>query len=51
MRKQKVFTIFNNDNSVYGYLFDITRADMQKAVEEINKETKEKHYYMEGYFE
>ncbi len=51
MRKQKVFTIFNDDNSVYGYLFDITRADMQKAVEEINKETKEHHYYMDGYFE
>ena len=45
MRKQRVFTIFNDDNTVYGYLFDITR------VEKINEETKEHHYYMDGYYE
>lgn len=51
MRKQKAFTIFNDDNTVYGYLFDITRAEAQKTVEKINAETKEHHYYMDGYME
>lgn len=51
MRKQKVFTIFNDDNTVYGYLFDVTRLEMQKAIEKINEETKQHHYYMDGYYE
>lgn len=51
MRKQKVFTIFNDNDTVYGYLFDLTRAEMQKAVERINEETNQYHYYMDGYWE
>ena len=51
MRKQKAFTIFNKDDTVYGYLFDITRLEAQKTVEKINKETNEYHYYMDGYME
>lgn len=51
MRKQKAFTIFNNDDTVYGYLFNVTRIEAQKTVEKINEETKEYHYYMDGYME
>ena len=51
MRKQKVFTIFNDNDTVYGYLFDMTRLEAQKTVEKINEETKEHHYYMDGYIE
>lgn len=50
MRKH-TFTIFNDDNTVYGYLFNKTRVEAQKTVEGINRETKEHHYYMEGYME
>ena len=49
MRKL-VFTIFNDDDSVYGYLFDATRVEAQKVVSKINNETNEKHYYMDGYW-
>ena len=49
MRKL-VFTIFNDDDSVYGYLFDVTRVEAQKVVSELNNETNEKHYYMDGYW-
>ena len=51
MAKQKVFTIFNDDDTVYGYIFDVTRVEMQKAVEELNEKTKEHHYYMDGYYD
>ena len=51
MRKQRVFTIFNNNDTVYGYLFDVTRVEAQATVEKINEDTKEYHYYMDGYFE
>lgn len=50
MRKH-TFTIFNEDDSIYGYLFDVTRLEAQKTVSEINSETGEHHYYMEGYFD
>lgn len=51
MKRQKVFTIFNDDNTVYGYIFDVTRVEMQRAVEELNEKTKEYHYYMDGYYD
>lgn len=50
MRKH-TFTIFNNDDTVYGYLFDKTRIEAQETVTKINEETKEYHYFMEGYME
>ena len=50
MRKH-TFTIFTDDDQVYGYLFDITRAEAQEIVSKINNETGEHHYYTEGYFE
>ena len=49
MRKH-TFTIFNGDDSVYGYLFDVTRVEAQEIVGKINNETGEAHYYMEGHF-
>lgn len=48
MRK-RTFTIFNESDSVYGYLFNVTRLEAQEAVSKINSETGEKHYYMDGY--
>lgn len=45
------FTIFNDDDTVYGYLFSVTRPEAQKTVSKINAETGEHHYYMEGFFE
>lgn len=45
------FTIFTDDDKVYGYLFEVTRLEVQKIVSEINMETREHHYYMDGYFE
>ena len=50
MRKH-TFTIFTDDDQVYGYLFDVTRVEAQETVSKINTETKEYHYYMEGYHE
>lgn len=50
MRKY-TFTIFTLNDTVYGYLFDKTRVEAQKIVKEINAETNEYHYYMEGYFD
>ena len=50
MRKH-TFTIFNENDSVYGYLFDVTRVEAQDTVSKINNETNAYHYYMEGYFE
>lgn len=50
MRKH-TFTIFNNDDTVYGYLFNKTRIEAQETVTKINEETKEYHYFMEGYIE
>lgn len=48
MRK-RTFTIFNENDSVYGYLFNVTRLEAQAVVSKINGETGEKHYYMDGY--
>lgn len=45
------FTVFNDDDTVYGYLFNVTRVEAQEAVTKINKETREHHYFMEGYME
>ena len=45
------FTIFNNDDTVYGYLFNKTRIEAQKIVAKINEETKEYHYFMDDYIE
>lgn len=50
MRK-RTFTIYTDDNEIYGYLHDVTRIEAQKIVEEINEETGEHHYYMDGYRE
>ena len=50
MRKH-TFTIYNEDDSIYGYLFDVTRMEAQETVTLINEETGKYHYYMEGYAE
>ena len=50
MRKH-TFTIYTDDDKIYGYLFDVTREEAQATVTKINKETNEYHYYMEGYAE
>lgn len=47
---KRTFTIFNDDNSIYGYLFDVTRLEAQEAVTRINQETGKHHYYMDGLF-
>ena len=47
MRKL-TFTIFNENDSVYGYLFNVTRVEAQEAVSKINSETREKHYYIDN---
>lgn len=49
MRKH-TFTIFTYDDKVHSYLFDVTRAEAQKIVSEMNNGEK-KYYYMEGYIE
>ena len=48
---RRTFTIYSDDDSVYGYLFDVTRLEAQETVSLINKETGKHHYYMDGYFE
>lgn len=50
MRKLS-FTIYTEDNKIYGYLFDVTRAEAQEIVTGINKDEGTYHYYMEGYRE
>ena len=50
MRKH-TFTIFTSDNKIHGYLFDVTRAEAQEIVNELNKESNEKYYYVECYVE
>ena len=50
MRKL-TFTIYNEDNTIYGYLFEVTRAEAQAAVRRINELTKTYHYFMDGYRE
>ena len=50
MRKH-TFTIFWKTDRVHSYLFNVTRAEAQKIVEEMNNEEHEEYYYMEGYFE
>lgn len=50
MRKH-TFTIFNENDTVYGYLFDVTRLEAQQTVKAINEESGKYHYYMEGYYE
>jgi hypothetical protein len=49
--KKHTFTVFNENDSVYGYLFNVTRMEAQATVSKINNETGEKHYYMDGYLE
>lgn len=48
---KRTFTIYSDDDSLYGYLFDVTRLEAQETVKKINDETGEHHYYMDGYFE
>lgn len=50
MRKY-TFTIFWKTDRVHSYLFNATRAEAQKIVEEMNTTNNEEYYYMEGYFE
>ena len=50
MRKH-TFTVFSENNEIYGYLFNVTRTEAQETVTDINKESHENHYYIEGYFE
>lgn len=50
MRKL-TFTIFTENDNVYGYLFDVTRVEAQETVTKINEDTGKYHYYMEGYHE
>ena len=49
--KKLTFTIFNNDDTVHSYLFNVTRVEAQSTIEKLNAETKEYHYYMDGYLE
>ena len=50
MRKHN-FTIFTHNGRVHGYLFDVTRADAQKIVSELNLGIRDgcRFYYMEGF--
>lgn len=50
MRKH-TFTIFAYNDEVYCYLFDVTRAEAQAVVSEMNIGLQDKFYYMEGYTE
>jgi hypothetical protein len=50
MRKH-TFTIFTDDDKVYGYLFDVTRVEAQEIVTKMNGEGEKKYYYMDGYME
>ena len=50
MRKH-TFTIFTNDDKVFGYLFDVTRVEAQETLSKMNSITDSKYYYMEGYIE
>lgn len=43
------FTVFNPDNTIHGYLFEMTRVEAQKAVSTINLEEGSGHYFMDGY--
>lgn len=45
------FTIFYKADRVHSYLFNVTRAEAQKFVEEMNNADQKEYYYMEGYFE
>lgn len=50
MRKL-TFTIFTTDDKVHSYLFDVTRAEAQEIVSQMNAEAEKKYYYMDGYME
>lgn len=45
------FTIFDSNDSVYGYLFGVTRIEAAKTVRELNKDNEKDYYFMEGYLE
>lgn len=45
------FTIYNEKDKVYGYVFDMTRAEVQEIVGDFNNESGRHLYYMEGYHE
>lgn len=45
------FTFFTEDDKVYGYRHDITRAEAQMVAEMIHVEEGVYVYYMEGYYE
>lgn len=48
--KKHTFTIFCENDSIYGYVFNVTRIEVQDIVNKMNKE-KKGHYFMEGYLE
>ena len=50
MRKL-TFTIFTDDNKVFGYLFGVTRVEAQETVNKMNAKDGKKYYYMDGYME
>lgn len=50
MRKL-TFTIFYKTDKVHSYLFNVTRKEAQKIVEEMNSDGQNEYYYMDGYFE
>ena len=50
MRKL-TFTIYNEDNTIYGYLSEVTGAEAQAIVRRINRLSKTYHYFMDGYRE
>ena len=48
MRKLN-FTIYNEDDTIHGYLFEVTREEAQAYVKRLNRNTKSYHYFMDGY--
>src|SRR5574344_954699 len=44
MRKL-TFTIYNEDDTIYGYLFEVTGAEAQAIVRRINRLSKTYHYF------
>ena len=49
--KNRTFTIFNEDGTIYGYLYGVTIEEAQEAVSNINKEEETYHYFVDGYLE
>ena len=50
MRKL-TFTIYNEDDTIHSYLFEVTREEAQAIVRRINNLSKTYHYFMDGYRE